>query len=110
VAASAAILYRVLEHLPALLKLVTDRTFTCDHVQTGQRSVCHQLSSPAFLSPAFLRLARCSRHWLRRHADSSDAPVMTPTNPGTTPGAYTITVTGTSGGVTQSTAVTVAVN
>ena len=73
-AASAAILYRVLEHLPALLKLVTDRTFTCDHVQTGQRSVCHQLSSPAFLSPAFLRLARCSRHWLRRHADSSDAP------------------------------------
>jgi uncharacterized membrane protein len=36
--------------------------------------------------------------------------VMTPTNPGTTHGAYTITVTGTSGAVTQSTAVTVAVN
>jgi hypothetical protein len=37
-------------------------------------------------------------------------PVMTPANPGTTPGAYAITVTGTSGAVTQSTAVTVAVN
>ena len=33
-----------------------------------------------------------------------------PANPGTTPGAYVVTVTGTSGAVTQSTTVTVAVN
>jgi uncharacterized membrane protein len=37
-------------------------------------------------------------------------PVTTPANPGTTPGAYSIIVTGTSGAVAQSTAVTVAVN
>ena len=37
-------------------------------------------------------------------------PVMTPANPGTTPGPYVVTVTGTSGAVTQSTTVTVAVN
>ena len=37
-------------------------------------------------------------------------PVMTPANPGTSPGAYVVTVTGSSGAVTQTTAVSVAVN
>jgi hypothetical protein len=110
VAASAAILYRVLEHLPALLKLVTDRTFTCDHVQTGQRSVCHQLSAPAFCHQLSFASLAAAAIGCAGTPTPATLPVMTPTNPGTTPGAYTITVTGTSGGVTQSTAVTVAVN
>ena len=62
---------------------------------------CHQLSF-ASLAAAAIGCAGTPT--------PATLPVMTPTNPGTTPGAYTITVTGTSGGVTQSTAVTVAVN
>jgi hypothetical protein len=38
------------------------------------------------------------------------APPATPANPGTTPGAYTVTVTGSSGAITATTAVTVTVN
>src|ERR1700733_2588806 len=38
------------------------------------------------------------------------APPATPANPGTTPGAYTVTVTGSSGAITVTTAVTVTVN
>jgi trimeric autotransporter adhesin len=37
-------------------------------------------------------------------------PQATPANPGTTPGAYTVTVTGSSGAITATTAVTVTVN
>jgi hypothetical protein len=37
-------------------------------------------------------------------------PLATPANPGTTPGAYTVTVTGSSGAITATTAVTVTVN
>jgi len=37
-------------------------------------------------------------------------PPATPANPGTTPGAYTVTVTGSSGAITATTAVTVTVN
>jgi hypothetical protein len=38
------------------------------------------------------------------------APPATPANPGTTLGTYTVTVTGSSGAVTATTAVTVTVN
>jgi hypothetical protein len=38
------------------------------------------------------------------------APSATPANPGTTPGAYTVTVTGSSGAITATTAVTVTLN
>jgi hypothetical protein len=38
------------------------------------------------------------------------APPANPANPGTTPGAYTVTVTGSSGGITATTAVTVTVS
>jgi hypothetical protein len=37
-------------------------------------------------------------------------PVTTPTNPGTTVGSYTVTVTGSSGALTASTTVAVTVN
>ena len=39
----------------------------------------------------------------------TNAPA-TPANPGTTPGTYTVTVTGTSGAITATTGVTVTVN
>jgi uncharacterized OB-fold protein len=34
-------------------KLVTDRTFTCNHVQTPKRSVCHQLFVTSFSVTSF---------------------------------------------------------
>jgi hypothetical protein len=37
-------------------------------------------------------------------------PAAPPANPGTTPGAYTVTVTGSSGAINAATAVTVTVN
>ena len=52
---------------------------------------------------------------LDRHSDrvrrgESRSPIGYPANPGTTPGAYTVTVTGSSGAIMATTAVTVTVN